>query len=188
LLPLLGIPPKAFAENTPGINEGILGKEVNAQVIERKRTVTVRRILEHFPCTECHKKLKPLREAVNKLKPLRGKDPGELTHEKITFQHMEEIQECTFCHSIIDPDRLHLLNGARITFEQVPDLCGQCHGERFNEWNMGLHGEESGTWNGPRSSLSCTECHRPHSPRFPMMEAKKAPNFPRLGIPKEGEH
>ena len=185
---LLGIPPKAFAENTPGINEGILGKEVKAQVIERKRTVTVRRILEHFPCTDCHKKLKPFRETVKKSKPFRGKDPGEMTHENLTFQHMEEIRECTFCHSIIDPDRLHLLNGERITFEQVPDLCGQCHGERFNEWNMGLHGEESGTWNGPRSSLSCTECHRPHSPRFPKMEAKKAPNYPRLGIPKEGEH
>lgn len=175
---LLGIPPKAFAEDTPEIKEGILRKEVKAQVLERKRTVTVRRILEHFPCTECHEKLKPFR----------GKDPGETTHENLTFQHMEEIRECTFCHSIIDPDRLHLLNGERITFEQVPDLCSQCHGIRFNEWNMGLHGEESGTWNGPRSSLSCTECHRPHSPGFPKMEAKRAPNFPRLGIPKEGEH
>jgi hypothetical protein len=179
---LLGTPPKAFAEDTPETKEGILRKEVQAQVLERKRTVTVRRILEHFPCTDCHEKLKPFR------KPFRGKDPAKKTHDNIIFQHMEEIRECTFCHSIIDPDRLHLLNGERITFEQVPDLCGQCHGVRFNEWNMGLHGEESGTWNGPRSSLSCTECHRPHSPRFPKMEAKRAPNFPRLGIPKEGEH
>ena len=175
---LWGFPPKTFAEDPPGIKEGILQKEVQTKVIERTRTVTVRRILEHFPCTKCHEKLKPFGI----------KETGEKTHKNLTFQHMEEIRECTFCHSIIDPDRLHLLNGERITYDQVPDLCGQCHGERFNEWNMGLHGEESGTWNGPRSSLSCTECHRAHSPRFPKLEAKRAPNFPRLGIPKEGEH
>jgi hypothetical protein len=163
---LSGIPPKTFAQNTPEIKEGILRKEVKAQVLERKRTVTVRRILEHFPCTDCHEKLKPF------TKPFRGKDLGEMTHENLTFQHMEEIRECTFCHSIIDPDRLHLLNGERITFEQVPDLCGQCHGIRFNEWNMGLHGEESGTWNGPRSSLSCTECHRPRFPRWKQKELR----------------
>ena len=46
--PLLGIPPEAFAEDTPEIKEGILRKEVKAQVLERKRTVTVRIILEHF--------------------------------------------------------------------------------------------------------------------------------------------
>jgi hypothetical protein len=137
---MLGIPPEAFAEDTPAIKEGILRKDVKAQVLERKRTVTVRRILEHFPCTDCHEKLKPFN------KPFRGKDPGETTHGNITFQHMEEIQECTFCHSIINPDRLHLLNGERITFEQVPDLCGQCHGIRFNEtWAFTGRKVEHGT-------------------------------------------
>ncbi|HUL36794.1 MAG TPA: hypothetical protein VLW47_03850, partial [Thermodesulfobacteriota bacterium] len=90
---LLGIPTKAFAEDTPEIKEGILRKEVQTQVLERKRTVTVRRILEHFPCTKCHENLKPFS------KPFRGTDPGKKTHVNLTFQHMEEIRECTFCHS-----------------------------------------------------------------------------------------
>lgn len=129
--------------------------------------------LNFWPCKQCHVKFKNTGDPQN-------------SHNH-TYKHMEEVKNCLFCHSIENPERLHLRDGTVITFDEGPRLCGQCHGEKYSTWGMGLHGLQNGTWNGSKTRLSCPECHNPHAPQFPKMEAVPVP----LGFIKKhknGEH
>jgi len=49
---------------------------------------------------------------------------------------------------------------------EVLSLCGQCHGEKYRDWRVGVHGKRTGDWNGKKRYLLCAHCHNPHTPRF----------------------
>lgn len=49
---------------------------------------------------------------------------------------------CAACH---DKDNKHLrmlsrADGTQIPFSAVPQLCGQCHQKRYDQWLLGIHG------------------------------------------------
>jgi hypothetical protein len=125
-----------------------------------------------FPCTECH---------VEKDLPTnRTRRVLVDEHEDIVLKHDEEHRWCLDCHDAANRDRLHLASGDPIPFEESYRLCGQCHGEKYRDWRVGVHGRRIGQWNGAKEYLLCVHCHSPHQPRFKAVVPKAAPLPPRL--------
>ena len=109
-----------------------------------------------FPCSGCHAGMEPnatRRELADE-------------HTDILLNHDEEQRWCLDCHTPADRDTLHLISGERIGFTESYRLCGQCHGDKYRDWRIGLHGKRTGYWNGDKEYLLCTHCHNPHDPKF----------------------
>jgi hypothetical protein len=123
-----------------------------------------------FPCSTCHdgKTLKP--------NPVR-RDLKDM-HSDILLKHGPASRWCTDCHDLRDRDRLHLANGERIEFTVSYELCGQCHGEKLRDWQAGVHGKRTGSWNGAKQYLLCVNCHNPHSPHFQPLKPMPPPVRP----------
>lgn len=121
-----------------------------------------------FPCTQCHGQMKP--------NPKRR----VLTdyHEEIVLHHAEGQRWCTDCHNLLNRDKLRLVSGELIDFTESYRLCGQCHGDKFRDWKVGVHGKRTGNWNGDKQYLLCVHCHNPHDPKFKPLKPMAPPNRP----------
>lgn len=120
-----------------------------------------------FPCSDCH-------NADREPDPT----PRELSEHDFKFEHDAEHRWCLDCHDIRDYDKLHLSNGTPLDFTESYRLCGQCHGDKYRDWRVGVHGRRTGEWNGQKSYLLCVNCHNPHSPRFKPLKPEPAPVRP----------
>jgi len=121
-----------------------------------------------FPCSGCHADMKPnlqRRELVD-------------FHDDIKLNHGPKDRWCFDCHNPDDRDRLRLINGTLISFDESYRLCGQCHGTIFRDWRQGIHGRRRGYWNGAKSYLLCAHCHNPHSPHFAPLKPLPPPVEP----------
>ena len=132
--------------------------------------------LKNFPCSECHANIE---EATKKELPA--------THRTKEFKHFEGIKQCDTCHNLADMDRLFLVKGDAVSFNDSPKLCGQCHSEKLRDWKTGAHGKHVGNWNGNKTRYSCADCHDPHRPGWQPMSTVAAPAFPKQGI-RKGAH
>ena len=122
-----------------------------------------------FPCSDCHD---PEIEVNTRRREL------SMAHEEIVLRHDEQRRWCLDCHSAQSRDRLHLAGGELIEFSESYRLCGQCHGDKYRDWRVGVHGRRTGSWNGHKSYLLCVNCHDAHSPRFEPIEPMPAPLRP----------
>lgn len=131
-----------------------------------------------FPCTSCHD------GKSMKANPQRR----ELTmHDEIKLEHGPKTRWCMDCHDLLNRDQLHLVSGEKIDFQVSYNLCGQCHGDKFRDWRVGVHGKRTGHWNGAKRYLLCVHCHNPHTPKFQPLQPMPPPARPeRLQTPKEG--
>ena len=121
-----------------------------------------------FPCSDCHKDMKP--------NPKRRTLTDE--HTNIVLNHAQGQRWCLDCHDTYDRDKLHLVNGQRISFEESYRLCGQCHGDKYRDWKVGVHGKRTGMWNGEKQYLLCVHCHNPHDPAFKPLKPMPPPVRP----------
>ncbi len=121
-----------------------------------------------FPCSQCHNYMKP--------NPQRR----VLTeyHTEIVLHHAEGQRWCTDCHNLLNRDKLRLVSGDLIDFTESYRLCGQCHGDKFRDWKVGVHGKRTGNWNGDKQYLLCVHCHNPHDPKFKALKPLPAPDRP----------
>jgi hypothetical protein len=122
-----------------------------------------------FPCTECHELGLPVNKNRRELK---------MAHQEIVLHHDEEHRWCLDCHSVDNRDKLHLANGELIDFTESYRLCGQCHGDKYRDWRLGIHGRRIGEWNGAKSYLLCVHCHPSHAPHFQPLQPKPMPVRP----------
>ncbi len=126
-----------------------------------------------FPCSECHESLPP--------------DPTvramDLDHTGIVLKHGGEERWCLDCHDLNDRDQLRLAGGRLVPFTESYRLCGQCHGDKYRDWRLGIHGRRTGFWNGPRRYLLCAHCHDPHAPKFAHLVPLAPPARPM--VPRE---
>ncbi len=119
-----------------------------------------------YPCTQCHT------------------GPGDRTrrelafHDDIKFEHDAEHRWCLDCHSNENRDVLHLSNGDPVPFTESYRLCGQCHGDKYRDWRVGVHGKRTGMWDGQKTYFLCVNCHNPHSPRFKPLRPEPPPTRP----------
>lgn len=120
-----------------------------------------------FPCNDCHANFPP--------NPVRR----NLTewHEDISamFDHDSQNRWCLDCHDLKNRDSLRLASGKLLDFKESYKLCGQCHGEKYRDWKVGVHGKRSGEWNGQKEYLLCVSCHNPHSPKFKELTPEPPP-------------
>ena len=118
-----------------------------------------------YPCSMCHSP----EDEVNTT-------PHDVEfHEDVHLNHGPD-RWCLDCHVKGDRDKLHLVNGTPIEFEQAYRLCGQCHESKLKDWKAGEHGKLSGGWKGDRKQMMCTSCHNPHSPHFRPLTPLPPPN------------
>jgi hypothetical protein len=125
---------------------------------------------EIYPCSECHSDME-----VNT-----ARRDLEDFHDDIRLDHGPADRWCFDCHNPDDRDRLRLVNGTLIGFEESYRLCGQCHGTIYRDWREGIHGRRVGYWNGAKSYLLCAHCHNPHAPRFSEIEPLPPPVRPQF--------
>jgi len=119
-----------------------------------------------FPCSDCHSELEP--------------NPKRRTldwHEEVTsiFNHDSENRWCLDCHDLNNRDSLRLASGKLLGFDESYKLCGQCHGEKYRDWRVGVHGKRTGQWDGEKHYLLCVHCHNPHAPKFEAMTPEPPP-------------
>lgn len=123
-----------------------------------------------FPCTDCHDPTLPVRTEQREM---------ILAHTDIKLNHGKEGRWCLDCHDVADRDSLHLANGEKVSFEESYRLCGQCHGDKYRDWKVGVHGRRTGNWDGHKSYLLCVSCHNSHSPHFAPLKPMPPPERPR---------
>jgi hypothetical protein len=123
-----------------------------------------------FPCSECHTE--------ENLPVNRTRRTLVDAHDDIVLKHDEEHRWCLDCHDAQNRDVLHLASGEPVPFSESYRLCGQCHGEKYRDWRVGVHGRRIGQWNGAKEYLLCVHCHNPHQPRFKALAPKPAPIRP----------
>ena len=111
-------------------------------------------------CATCHSTTTPNRA-------LKSSDELDQFHQGLKFQH--GTLNCLSCHNEENYDTLRLADGSEIEFENVMQLCSQCHGPQARDYKNGSHGGMNGFWDltkGPRTRNNCVQCHNPHAPQY----------------------
>lgn len=123
-----------------------------------------------FPCSDCHAGM----EVNTKRRELKDE------HAKIKLRHAEQERWCLDCHSAANRDKLKLADGESINFTESYRLCGQCHGNIYNDWKAGIHGKRIGYFKGggKRTYFLCVNCHNPHDPKFKPLRPLPPPIRP----------
>lgn len=87
---------------------------------------------------------------------------------------------CISCHHPTEGyQSLRLADGQSVAFVDVMQLCAQCHGPQYRDYQHGSHGGMAGYWDlskGPRYRNNCVDCHDPHAPRYPIVQPARGPN------------
>jgi hypothetical protein len=109
-----------------------------------------------FPCMQCH----------TDQKDPKRRELGFHDEQQSVFDHDAEHRWCLDCHDLQNRDFLRLASGELVPFTESYRLCGQCHGDKYRDWRVGVHGKRVGAWDGAKTYLLCVSCHNPHSPRF----------------------
>ncbi|MHC4211014.1 MAG: hypothetical protein ACYTE6_02340 [Planctomycetota bacterium] len=131
-------------------------------------------------CMECHRMFESLPDTPRWL----------MQHRHIVFDHGLN-DRCLDCHDRDDRNMLGLSSGETIPFADAPRLCAHCHGAAWRDWQRHVHGRTTDYWDetrGPRTRLSCVECHDPHAPAFDQMRPLPGPNTLRMGEPRRDHH
>ena len=146
--------------------------------------------LSDFDCYACHEKGKPptLRfdEHQNLIIPQEHSDivMGHGSHDR--------NNNCFNCHNEQNLLTLQSRDGHEVKFDNIPQLCGSCHGPTYKDWEAGAHGRISGSWDHSDDSkftrLSCANCHNPHAPKIPTREPAPPPHLLRASETAEAHH
>lgn len=133
--------------------------------------------LSDYDCYACHERDQPpsLRFDTN------GKIIVPKEHANIVMRHGTHDRNnlCYNCHNEQNLLTLQVRNGQVVKFDEIPSLCGSCHGPTYRDWEAGAHGRTSGYWDrraGAIARLSCANCHNPHAPRIPTRAPAPGPH------------
>ncbi len=121
-----------------------------------------------FPCSQCHEDLEP---------NLERRELG-MHEDKQPLRHGDRERWCFDCHNPKPRDMLRLASGTLVPFSESYRLCGQCHGDKYRDWKVGVHGKRTGSWNGKKQYLLCANCHDPHAPHFKALQPLEPPPRP----------
>jgi hypothetical protein len=86
---------------------------------------------------------------------------------------------CVTCHNAGEGyQSLRLADGRGLPYPDVMQLCAQCHGPQYRDYQNGAHGGMTGHWDlsrGGRVRNTCTDCHDPHTPKYPVVRPAPGP-------------
>jgi formate-dependent nitrite reductase cytochrome c552 subunit len=114
-------------------------------------------------CATCHDTREPNFTTI---------DGTALKDFHVGLQYKHGDQTCLSCHNSEDYGSLKRADGQALDFSSSMQLCAQCHGPQFRDYQNGSHGGMTGYWDlkqGPRERNHCTDCHDPHHPAFPQV-------------------
>lgn len=97
-------------------------------------------------------------------------------HQGLVVAHGD--RSCLSCHDSRDYSRLRLADGTPVAFADSMQLCAQCHGPQYRDYQHGSHGGMTGHWDltrGGRSRNHCQSCHDPHHPAYPLLQPLPPP-------------
>jgi hypothetical protein len=161
---------KSFLEKTPW-------RKTYADLVRAKED------LSDYDCYGCHDKKKPplLRFDANNILIV----PDE--HKDIVMGHGSHNRNnlCYNCHNEQNLLTLQVRDGREVKFDNIPPLCGSCHGPTLRDWEAGAHGRTSSFWDrskGEIQRLSCANCHNPHAPRIPSRDPAPGPHALRTPV------
>lgn len=122
-----------------------------------------------YPCSNCHTEpIETLQTPANTAAQ-KNANVRQQAHWDIRLNHADEaVMNCLTCHTAANVDILHTLTGEPVDFDHSYQLCAQCHGQQFDDWQGGAHGKQVGGWAPPRVVHNCTDCHNPHQPSWDM--------------------
>ena len=109
-------------------------------------------------CETCHRVIVPDEKNTLAHKLERFHVGVDVSHGDLT---------CRSCHNAPAYQDFRLVTGRTVSYTEVMELCGQCHGQQLAEYRHGAHGGMAGYWDlsrGPRDKNHCIDCHRPHDP------------------------
>jgi hypothetical protein len=132
-------------------------------------------------CDSCHS-LGPVRRLPEAMQELTA------FHQGLQLQHGE--LRCAACHAEGQSPRLHLADGRSLERANAIELCRQCHGPQFRDYQHGAHGGMAGYWDlkqGPRTRNHCVDCHDPHSPAVGQVWPADGPKDRFFGLAAQGE-
>lgn len=110
-------------------------------------------------------------------------------HQNLNYHHGE--LSCASCHNANDYNTLKKADGTVLAFDRSIELCAQCHGPQYRDYQNGSHGGMSGFWDrtrGPRLRNTCVHCHDPHKPAYPKVMPVFPPKLIRGEKESSGEH
>jgi hypothetical protein len=163
--PAIPLVDRKFLETTPW-------RQTYADLVKAKED------LSDYDCYGCHEKNKPppIRYDANQKIMI----PKE--HADIVMGHGSHDRNnlCYNCHNEQNLLTLQVRDGREVKFDNIPPLCGSCHGPTYRDWEAGAHGRISGSWNHSKETdftrLSCASCHNPHAPHIPTREPAPGPH------------
>jgi len=99
-------------------------------------------------------------------------------HAHIELNHGAN-NRCLNCHNKSSDMQSYVNHdGSDISASTPEMLCAKCHGPKYRDWKVGVHGRPSGHWDpnlGGSVRTSCMSCHDPHSPAFKPIAPAPAP-------------
>jgi hypothetical protein len=132
-------------------------------------------------CAECHKTREPNPNA-------RVGTESAFFHQGLKGHHGNLA--CASCHNPADGyATLRLADGRPLPYTEVMQLCAQCHGPQYRDYQHGAHGGMTGHWDlsrGGRARANCIDCHNPHAPKYPAAQPAPGPND--RGVTKGAGH
>lgn len=171
-------PASVPAAGTPEFNSAGLAPTVRPTL---KQDPPITRVgAFEYKCMDCHRVFQNQAE----------KTQGLVQHTGIFFNHGMN-NRCFNCHDRIERDKLVARDGSYLSYTQIPELCSQCHGTTYRDWQRGMHGKTMGSWetgDAGQVRLTCSQCHDPHAPAFPQYTPLPAPNTLRMGDPSAAQH
>ncbi len=134
--------------------------------------------LSDYDCYACHEQKKP---PVIRFDAA-GKVLVPKEHANIVMGHGTHDRNnlCYNCHNEQNLTTLQVRDGNVVKFDNIPALCGSCHGPTLRDWEAGAHGRTDGYWDrslGEPQRLVCANCHNPHAPRIPTREPAPGPHL-----------
>ncbi len=121
-------------------------------------------------CLGCHDE-----EWETNPKPRKLEDPHA---DKAVLKHGNGAFWCLRCHSAKHRNKLRLMTGEEIDWQEAPRLCGQCHGPIYRDWKAHIHGRWVGEIANATPARICPDCHNPHDPKFKPLPPEPAPEKP----------
>jgi len=121
-----------------------------------------------YNCNNCHQHINP------------SDTPKKLIagHPDIKMDHGVN-KRCYNCHQKNNRELLNDINGNEVLFSESARVCQHCHGPKYRDWLIGVHGRPNGYWDKSMGKetiiVTCIACHDPHSPRFVPIEPAPAP-------------
>lgn len=97
---------------------------------------------------------------------------------------------CVSCHNPAEGyTALRLADGRSLAYADVMQMCAQCHGTAYRDYQHGSHGGMTGHWDrtrGGRVRNNCIDCHDPHSPKYPVVRPAPGPRDRFLDVHRDG--